>query len=297
MIREGTATGKRGIQDRRHISQSGPGNRFGGSICQPGAYCIVQGLDIAVKSGFGDVAQLGERRVRNAEVGSSILLVSTTTTRAQSTGSVSFQTLNPLHCHFLKKPEFWQTSADRTMSVSHSLKRCAPCTTPQCRPASLMPWLALSLNNFLGFFGFNDLHRAITSFARQRHYRPRVCGCSKDRPRIFRGWQCRLSRLSDRRQGWPSWLYPDPRHRSTHGAIAWRATSLTGLSATGDREVGRSESGGQSALRKPAIALLAARKWNLGGVQSLGGRYITFLRRSGRGVESHSRNRLRAICV
>src|SRR5262245_64501926 len=36
----------------------------------------------AILSCCGDVAQLGERRVRNAEVGSSILLVSTTMRRA-----------------------------------------------------------------------------------------------------------------------------------------------------------------------------------------------------------------------
>ena len=78
MIREGTACGKRGIEGGWSFSRTEPENRFGGSNYRSDAYCIVQGLDIAVKWGLGDVAQLGERRVRNAEVGSSILLVSTT---------------------------------------------------------------------------------------------------------------------------------------------------------------------------------------------------------------------------
>ena len=66
---------------KRHRFLQGPGRDTGGAhrLTEARAdHAPTKGVLIEFAPLVGDVAQLGERRVRNAKVGSSILLVSTT---------------------------------------------------------------------------------------------------------------------------------------------------------------------------------------------------------------------------
>ena len=114
----------------------------------------------------GAVAQLGERRVRNAKVGSSILLRSTTYSKARSRGPFSFRdfrnSLAPSRRIFIRAPFLgpsWLAltahlragqwaSAARSVAEVASPRRSVACRHPPGAMQSV--WHAISSRSFLG---------------------------------------------------------------------------------------------------------------------------------------------------
>jgi hypothetical protein len=96
---------------------------------------MAEKLDARISSLIGGVAQLGERRVRNAKVRSSILLISTNlSSQINALRLAVYRVVLHLEAGFCTRvvADLWQTATPETGASCRALQHCA-CTIQPMR--------------------------------------------------------------------------------------------------------------------------------------------------------------------